>query len=52
MVDQTETAAGSSSSSQSVPHLSAAGVVDDITKQEDLVMNEELPHTTETREGR
>ncbi|KAG8207657.1 Gibberellin MYB transcription factor [Trichophyton interdigitale] len=50
MVDQTETAAGSSSSSQSVLHLSAAGVVDDITKQEDLVMNEELPHTTETRE--
>ncbi|EGE09604.1 hypothetical protein TEQG_08538, partial [Trichophyton equinum CBS 127.97] len=50
MVDQTETAAGSSSSSQSVPYLSAAGVVDDITKQEDLVMNEELPHTTETRE--
>lgn len=51
MVDQTETAAGPSSS-QSVPHLSATEVVDDITKQEDLVMNEELPHTTETREGR
>ncbi|EZF75555.1 hypothetical protein H105_02965 [Trichophyton soudanense CBS 452.61] len=49
MVDQTETAAGPSSS-QSVPHLSATEVVDDITKQEDLVMNEELPHTTETRE--
>ncbi|EFE41601.1 hypothetical protein TRV_03670 [Trichophyton verrucosum HKI 0517] len=50
MVDQTETTAGSSSSSQSVPHLSATEAVDDITKQEDLVMNEELPHSAETRE--
>ncbi|EFE34915.1 uncharacterized protein ARB_05871 [Trichophyton benhamiae CBS 112371] len=49
MVDQTETTAGSSSS-QSVPYLSATEAVDDITKQEDLVMNEELPHTAETRE--
>ncbi|EFR05319.1 hypothetical protein MGYG_08330 [Nannizzia gypsea CBS 118893] len=49
MVDQTETLTGPSSS-QSVPHLPATEIVDDITKQEDLAMNEELPPTTEARE--
>lgn len=45
MVGQPETGTGSSLSQ------SASTIADDTTKQEDSVMNEQLSHSSETREG-